>query len=42
MMKNKKYVWQQWLKNHGCPAGQQRFLAEPLYVTKTFEVITGR
>jgi hypothetical protein len=21
---------EQWLKNHSCPAGQQRFLAEPL------------
>lgn len=23
--------WVQWLKNHSCPAGQQRFLTEPLY-----------
>jgi hypothetical protein len=27
--KNKNYR-QQWLKNHSCPAGQQRFLAGTL------------
>jgi len=31
---NKKASVQQWLKNHSCPAGQQRFLAGTLAVSK--------